>query len=362
MFGSKTFNRVITDFDSGIPANWHLVGLSEPTAPAWARSTSAELATTDARRLALAARLVAAFESLAELGPPGLSVAVWVRDPDSGVADAILAIRMAKLDDGMDSAAYLVGLKEDEGRAARRAVPGCPDLDDSDRGRPRCWRLRSHHAYGIRCRSYRRQGGQGGHGGQVVSPFQEDRIRDQEGRHGGPLDAVRGIPPDDNGHSVSHERVLQYRPWPRADGRGGTALPGGMPASRSAELSRSWVLSGRVIPRTSAPAQARHPPALARRGAGAVGHPARPSGLVRRMAWLVRRCPRRVLDTQGLIRVRRGRLRWHDPGVDPQGSLQLWLAFISAGALGTLPASTGLRRGPAATTPPGASLASTRFG
>lgn len=149
----------------------------EPTAPAWARATSAKLATTDARRLALAVWLEAAFESLAELGQPGLSVAVWMRDSDSGVVDAILAIRMAKLDDGMDSAANLVGLKEDEGRAAGRAVPGCPDLDDSDRGRPRCRRLQSHHAYGIRCRSYRREGG--------------------------PLDAGRGNFPDDNGHSVA---------------------------------------------------------------------------------------------------------------------------------------------------------------
>lgn len=117
MFGRKNLNRVIIDFDIGIPANWHLVDLSESTASAWGQATSVELATTDAGRLALAARLEAVFASLTELGQPGLSAAVWVRGPDSGVVDAILAIRMAQLDVGTDSAAYLAGLEADEGRA-----------------------------------------------------------------------------------------------------------------------------------------------------------------------------------------------------------------------------------------------------
>ena len=117
MFGSKALNRVITDFDIGIPENWHLVDLADSTAAEWARATSSALATTDTSRIALSERLKAVFESLAGLGQPGLSAAVWVRDPDSGVVDAILGIRMAQLDDGMDSAAYLAGLEEDEGRA-----------------------------------------------------------------------------------------------------------------------------------------------------------------------------------------------------------------------------------------------------
>jgi hypothetical protein len=117
MFGSKTLNRVITDFDIGIPTNWHLVDLAESTSKEWARATSSALATTDAGRIALSERLAAVFESLVGLGQPGLSAAVWVRDPDSGIVDAILGIRMAQLDDGMDSAAYLAGLEEDEGRA-----------------------------------------------------------------------------------------------------------------------------------------------------------------------------------------------------------------------------------------------------
>ncbi|MBC7402894.1 MAG: hypothetical protein H7279_06930 [Microbacteriaceae bacterium] len=117
MFGSKALNRVITDFDIGIPENWHLVDLADSTAAEWARATSSALATTDTSRIALSERLKAVFESLAGLGQPGLSAAVWVRAPDSGVVDAILGIRMAQLDDGMDSAAYLAGLEEDEGRA-----------------------------------------------------------------------------------------------------------------------------------------------------------------------------------------------------------------------------------------------------
>ncbi|MHC5797725.1 hypothetical protein ACVXZ4_16370 [Lacisediminihabitans sp. FW035] len=117
MFGSKALNRVITDFDIGIPENWHLVDLADSTSAEWARATSTALATTDESRIALSERLKTVFESLAALGQPGLSAAVWVRDPDSGVVDAILGIRMAQLDEGMDSAAYLAGLEEDEGRA-----------------------------------------------------------------------------------------------------------------------------------------------------------------------------------------------------------------------------------------------------
>lgn len=117
MFGSKALNRVITDFDIGIPENWHLVDLADSTSTEWARATSTALATTDASRIALSERLTAVFESLSALGQPGLSAAVWVRDPDSGVVDAILGIRMAQLDEGMDSAAYLAGLEEDDGRA-----------------------------------------------------------------------------------------------------------------------------------------------------------------------------------------------------------------------------------------------------
>lgn len=115
MFGNKSLNRVITDYGIGMPDLWYPVDLDGPIAHEWARDLSVELATTPEGKLALAERLEAVYVSLASLERPGLTAALWIRDPESGLVDAILALEVGQLDVGMDSAQYLQGLADDEG-------------------------------------------------------------------------------------------------------------------------------------------------------------------------------------------------------------------------------------------------------
>ena len=103
-----------------------------------------------------------------------------------------------------------------------------------------------------------------------------------------------------------------------ADGRGGSALPGGVPAPRSVDLRRSRILPERVERRTPVPAQDRSSPALARRGIGRTG------------ILLAARFGSRIVHGSA------SQIGWRM--LCYRFCLELWFALISAGTLVTLPA------------------------
>lgn len=116
MFDANRRDRVIADFDIGLPEGWHQVDLAAAPGVIWARELAQQLATTSAARTSLTERLHAVHGSLVRMQDPMMTSAVWIRDPDSGRVDSVLGFRMTDLDEGQNEETYLAELAEDEGR------------------------------------------------------------------------------------------------------------------------------------------------------------------------------------------------------------------------------------------------------
>ncbi|KQV07161.1 hypothetical protein [Leifsonia sp. Root112D2] len=116
MFDANRRDRVIADYDIGLPESWYQVDLEAAPGVVWARGLAQQLAATASARTSLTERLQAVHGSLVRIQDPSMTAAVWIRDPDSGRVDSVLGFRLTDLAEGQDEETYLAELAEDDGR------------------------------------------------------------------------------------------------------------------------------------------------------------------------------------------------------------------------------------------------------
>jgi hypothetical protein len=115
--GTKRNNRVVADYDIGLPDDWYPVDLSPESSAAWVQQLAWDVAPSEDAKAALAGRLTAVVDAVEGLGTPQLTTAVWIPTPATGELASLLTFGLVQLAAGQGPEAYLATLVADEGKS-----------------------------------------------------------------------------------------------------------------------------------------------------------------------------------------------------------------------------------------------------